>query len=90
MEENKTPETVEFIPKKEFLPEHYTEQTEPLFRGNGDHSISQLEDICKDYKEYAHQADIAFYACSRKLATVYSLLELVFEQRNPLSDKIKD
>jgi hypothetical protein len=61
-----TPNEVKVTAKKEYLPEFYVEVQEPFFRGNGEHSVRQLEEICAGYKEYTHQADIAFYACSRK------------------------
>lgn len=62
-----TPEVTEMTGKKAYLPEHYIETPEPLFKGNGEHNVLELEQICEDYKEYAHQADIAFYSCSRKV-----------------------
>jgi hypothetical protein len=61
-----TPEVTEVTGKKAYMPEHYTEASEPFFRGKGDHNVLELEQICEEYKEYAHQADIAFYSCSRK------------------------
>jgi hypothetical protein len=58
-------DAVEVLPKKHFLPEYYSESQEPFFEGRGNHSVSKLEEICEGYKDYAHKADIAFYAASR-------------------------
>lgn len=31
---------------------------EPFFEGRGNHSISKLEDICEQFKEYVHQQQV--------------------------------
>lgn len=40
------------------LPEHYTCVSEPFYRGEGEHSIKELQELLKQYKEYAHQQAI--------------------------------
>lgn len=40
------------------LPEHYTPAIEPFYRGKGDHSVMELEQICEQYKELVHQLRI--------------------------------
>jgi hypothetical protein len=41
---------------KFLLPDHYTTvQPQPFYRGEGMHSVKELEKLCKDFQEYAHQ-----------------------------------
>ena len=47
-----------FIRTSEFLPTHYKEVGEPFYSGRGNHTVSQLEDICDQYKELVHQLRI--------------------------------
>jgi hypothetical protein len=68
--------------KKAYLPEFYIEAKEPFFEGKGNHSVTKLEEICEGYKEYAHQADIAFYSCSRKA-------DSLAEQKSDLLEALK-
>jgi chromosome segregation ATPase len=85
--------TPEIKPKKDFLPEWYNEISEPFFRGKGDHSVSELEGICESYKEYAHQADIAFYSCSRQLVKAenqLSSLTTELEQKREEVESLKN
>src|SRR5690606_35052928 len=79
-----TPEVTEVTGKKAYMPEHYTEASEPFFRGKGDHNVLELEQICEEYKEYAHQADIAFYSCSRKADSLTRELSDLREERDKL------
>ena len=39
------------------IPEHYKELvvSEPFYRGDGEHSIKELQNICTQFKEYCHQ-----------------------------------
>ena len=40
---------------KFILPDHYTPIREPIYVGDGVHSVAQLEHLCNSYKEYCHQ-----------------------------------
>ena len=40
------------------LPDHYTPVNEPYFSGKGNHSVNQLEELCEQYEEYAHQCGV--------------------------------
>ena len=41
------------------LPEQYTNvQPEPYYEGDGNHSVAELQKICREYKEYCHQQAI--------------------------------
>jgi hypothetical protein len=37
------------------LPKQYTYQPEPFYKGDGVHSVKELEELLNKYKEYAHQ-----------------------------------
>lgn len=37
------------------LPEHYKAISEPHYKGNGEHSIKELQELCNNFKEYCHQ-----------------------------------
>lgn len=40
---------------------------EPFFEGKGNHSVAQLEAICEQYKEYAHQQGVIKKNCMRHI-----------------------
>ena len=46
------------IRKSDLLPAWYKPMQEPYFKGNGIHSVSELESICTDYKELVHQLQL--------------------------------
>ena len=52
-----------------YTPIHYkgivVEQ--PYFKGNGNHSVSQLEAICEQYKEYIHQQQVIKQNCFKHI-----------------------
>ncbi len=37
------------------LPKHYKVVDMPYYKGNGSHSIKELEELCNQYQEYCHQ-----------------------------------
>lgn len=43
---------------KEILPEHYEVVSQPFYRGDGEHSIKELQELCSQFKEYCHQQAI--------------------------------
>lgn len=61
------------------LPDHYTPVTEPHFEGRGNHNVLQLEAICEQYKEFAHQSQIT----QQELLRVFEDLEDCFTQGSP-------
>ncbi len=40
---------------KFILPDHYIPVPEPVYKGDGQHSITELQQIICQYKEYCHQ-----------------------------------
>lgn len=40
---------------KFILPDHYMPVPEPVYRGDGQHSVTELQQIIRQYKEYCHQ-----------------------------------
>lgn len=37
------------------LPGHYKAVREPHYKGDGEHSIKELQDLCRQFTEYCHQ-----------------------------------
>ena len=37
------------------LPKQYEYQSEPFYKGDGSHSVKELQELLNQYKEYAHQ-----------------------------------
>jgi len=37
------------------LPEQYTPIEMPYYKGDGEHSIKELQQLCNNFKEYCHQ-----------------------------------
>lgn len=37
------------------LPEHYKYQELPYYTGDGNHSVRELEKLCRQFQEYCHQ-----------------------------------
>lgn len=37
------------------LPDHYKAIKEPHYKGDGEHSIKELQELCNQFKEYCHQ-----------------------------------
>jgi hypothetical protein len=40
------------------LPKGYTVIEQPHFKGPGNHSVRELEELCKTFTEYCHQQQI--------------------------------
>lgn len=40
------------------LPKHYTYESEPFYKGDGEHSVKDMQELLKKYKEYSHQQAI--------------------------------
>lgn len=43
---------------KSILPNHYDYVEEPHYEGKGIHSVAQLENLCRNYRERCHQQAI--------------------------------
>lgn len=50
-----------------YLPISYQGQliTQPFFKGDGEHSVKELEEICKQFKQYVHQQKIIKQNCQK-------------------------
>jgi hypothetical protein len=48
-----------------YTPIHYKSglEKEPFYKGKWNHSVAELEAICEQYKEYAHQQAIIKQNC---------------------------
>lgn len=55
---------------RNYLPDYYTEVSEPFFEGRGNHSVMKLEEICEQYKEFTHQLQIKFQNASQQTASL--------------------
>ncbi len=65
-----------------YTPIHYKGHMvkEPFFQGNGCHSVSELEKICQEYKEFCHQQAIIKQNCMKHI------IELKFGVEFPKDD----
>lgn len=43
---------------KYILPDDYTPIAQPHYKGGGQHSVFELEELCEDFAEYCHQQAI--------------------------------
>lgn len=43
---------------KFILPDSYTPIEQPYYSGDGNHSVSELQKLCRDFSEYCHQQAI--------------------------------
>lgn len=68
---------LEYLSDDMYLPVHYVSMKveEPHFEGRGNHSVSQLEELCAQYKEYVHQQAIVKQNCKRHI------IELKFNKK---------
>ena len=62
-------EHLAYLSDEMYIPVYYKGEIikEPLFRGNGNHSISELESICNQFKEYCHQQAIIKQNCMKHI-----------------------
>lgn len=40
------------------LPDHYNAIKQPHYKGDGNHSVKELQELCKWFTEYCHQQAI--------------------------------
>jgi hypothetical protein len=52
-----------------YLPIHYKgmKVEQPFYSGDGNHSVVELEAICRQYKEYVHQQQIIKQNCMKHI-----------------------
>ena len=64
-----TQEQMVYLSDDMYLPIHYKGIVvkEPHFEGEGNHSVAQLEEICRQYKEYAHQQNVIKTNCMKHI-----------------------
>lgn len=60
-----------------YLPIHYRGKLvqKPVFRGEGEHSVTELEKLCQQFEEYCHQQATIKQNCKE------CILELRFEAK---------
>lgn len=59
-------ETSPYLTDEIYLPFHYTEihiKSRPYFKGKGNMSVNQLEELCLQFEEYNHQQAIIKQNC---------------------------
>ncbi len=54
---------------KFILPDHYIPVPEPVYRGDGQHSVTELQQIIRQYKEYCHQQALIKQALIKEIKT---------------------
>jgi len=52
-----------------YIPIQYkgTIAKQPFYSGDGNHSVKELEEICNQYKEYAHQQAVVKNNCMKHI-----------------------
>jgi len=57
-----------------YLPISYkgNKASKPIYRGKGNHSIEELESICKQFEEYTHQQTIIKQNCMKHIVEFMS------------------
>ena len=60
----------QIICDKHLLPEHYTPIAKPYYKGDGNHSVKELENLCNDFTEYCHQQAIIKNALIREIQSL--------------------
>lgn len=62
-----------------YLPIHYKgiKVQQPFYSGEGNHSVAELEKICRQFQEYAHQQQIIKQNCMKHI------IELKFDVEFP-------
>lgn len=55
-----------------YLPIHYRgiKVEQPFYSGDGNHSVSELQEICKQFKEYCHQQAVIKHNCMKHLVEI--------------------
>ena len=58
-----------YLSDEMYTPIHYKGMIveKPFFSGNGNHSVSELESICNQFKEYCHQQSVIKQNCMKHI-----------------------
>jgi hypothetical protein len=61
-----------FMSDEMYTPIHYKEMIvqQPFFEGKGNHSVTQLEALCEQFKEYVHQQAIIKQNCMKHIVNL--------------------
>lgn len=62
---------------KSWLPKHYHSLIveEPMYSGDGNYSIRELEEKCKQFKEYCHQQNVIKHELMKSIDTTSDYLK---------------
>ncbi len=52
---------------KYILPDSYTPIEQPYFKGEGVHSVFELQELCKNFMEFCHQQAIIKYELIKEI-----------------------
>jgi hypothetical protein len=52
-----------------YLPIHYKGMIveQPFYSGDGNHSVKELESICRQFQEYVHQQNVIKHKCMQHI-----------------------
>jgi hypothetical protein len=66
---NLTTAQMQYMSDDMYLPIHYKgmKVEQPFYSGDGNHSVAQLEAICRQYKEYSHQQAVIKQVCMKHI-----------------------
>lgn len=66
---NLTKEQWQYMSDDMYLPIHYKgiKVEQPSYDGEGNHSVAELERICKQFKEYCHQQQVVKQNCMKHI-----------------------
>jgi hypothetical protein len=69
---------MQYLSDDMYLPIHYKviKVEQPFYSGDGNHSVSQLETICRQFKEYCHQQSVIKQSCMKHIIELKYGVEL--------------
>jgi hypothetical protein len=64
-----TEEMLQYMSDAMYLPIQYKEIVvpQPFYTGEGNHSVKELEELCRQYSEYAHQQQVIKQQCMKHI-----------------------
>jgi hypothetical protein len=67
-----------FMTDEMYMPIHYKGFVfkQPHFKGKGNHSVKELENICEQFNEYLHQQQIVKQNCMKHIVELKFGIEL--------------
>lgn len=65
--ENLTQQQQQYLTDEMYTPIYYKGKTydKPYYKGNGNHSVAELEAICRQYEDFCHQQSIIKQSCMK-------------------------